>query len=99
MAETCLQAELAESEGKIKLRREQVSIGTPTVHKDLSLISLLPKRSGSETAVPLEEFFSSIEGSTRVGNREGIDKVQVGALKLTYAVKQFCIGCLELHLA
>ena len=63
MAEARLQAELAETQAEIQRLRERFSIGTPTVRKDLSLISLVLKWSGSETAVPLEEFFSSIEGS------------------------------------
>ena len=99
MAEARLQAELAETKAEIQRLRDRFAIGTPTVHKDLSLISLVPKWSGSETAVPLEEFFSSIEGSARVGNWEDTDKCQVAILKLTDAAKQFYNGCSELHLA
>jgi hypothetical protein len=99
MAEARLQAELAETKAEIQRLRERFSIGTPTVHKDLSLISLVPKWSGSETAVPLEEFFSSIEGSALVGNWEDSDKCQVAILKLTDAAKEFYNGCTELHLA
>ena len=99
MDEARLQAELAETKADIQRRIERFSIGKPTVHKDLSLISLVPKWSGSESAVPLEEFFSSIEGSARVGNWEDTDKCQVAILKLTDAAKQFHNGCSELHLA
>ena len=63
MAEARLQAELAETKAEIQRLRERFSIGMPTVRKDMSLISLVPKSPGSETAVPLEEFFSSTEGS------------------------------------
>ena len=66
MTEIHLQAELAETKAEIQRLRERVCTGTPTVHKDLSLISSVPKWSGSETA----EFFSSIEDSARVGNWE-----------------------------
>ena len=62
-----LQQELAESKAEIQRLTERMSLGTPTVHKDMSLISLIPKWSGSETAVPLEEFFSSLEGAARIG--------------------------------
>jgi hypothetical protein len=68
MAKTCWQAELAETKPQLQRLREQVSVGTPTVHKDLSLIYLVPRWSGSEKAIPLEVFFSSIEGSAQDGN-------------------------------
>ena len=99
MPEARLQAELAEAKAEIQRLRERVSKGMPSVHKDFSLISLVPKWSGPETAVPLEEFFSSIEVSVRVGNWEDVDKCQVAILKLTDAAKQFYNGCSELHLA
>jgi hypothetical protein len=60
MAEARLQAELAETKVEMQWLRERVSIGTPTVHKDLSLICLVPKWSVSETGVPLEDFFSLV---------------------------------------
>jgi hypothetical protein len=43
MAEARLQAELAESQAEIQRLKERMFLGTPTVHKDLSLISLVPK--------------------------------------------------------
>jgi len=70
MAEARINAELVENKAELQRLRDRVSIEIPTVHKDLSLISLVPKWSGSETAVCLEEFFSRIEGSARVGNWE-----------------------------
>ena len=57
MTDARLQAELAESKNEIQRLRERLSMDTPTVHKDLSLISLVQKWSGLESAVPLEEFF------------------------------------------
>jgi len=47
MAHAQLQQELEESKAEIQRLRERMSLGTPTVHKDLSLISLIPKWSGS----------------------------------------------------
>ena len=47
MAYEQLQQELEESKLEIQSLRERMSLGTPTVHKDLSLISLIPKWSGS----------------------------------------------------
>ena len=70
---------------------------TPTVHKDLSLISLIPKWSGSETGIPLEEFLSSIERSSRMGLWRDTDKLEIAILRLSDVAKQFYNGCLELH--
>ena len=74
-----------------------MSMGTPTVHKDLSLISLVPKWPGLESAVPLEEFFASIEGSAQIGRWEQADKLLIHVLKLTDYAKMFYNVCLELH--
>jgi len=63
MQDAGLQAQILVSKAEITRLRERLTIGTPTVHKDLSLISLVPKWSGSESAVPLEEFFENIECS------------------------------------
>ena len=92
-----LQAELAEAKAELQRLRERVSVGTPTVHKDLSLISLIPKWSGAETGIPLEEFLSLIESSARIGLWEDGDKLQIAALRLTDVARQFYNGCLELH--
>jgi len=37
------------------------------VHKDLSLISLVPKWSGGEKAIPLDEFLASIHMAALLG--------------------------------
>ena len=44
--------EIAQSRAEINRLREQLSSGVHTVHKDLSLISLVPKWSGGENARP-----------------------------------------------
>ena len=62
-----LRIELEESKAEIARLRNRLSIGMPPIHKDLSLISLIPKRSGAETATSLEEFLSSIEGAAKMG--------------------------------
>lgn len=89
MAKERLEAELADTKPEIQRLRERVFIGTPTVLKDLPVTSKGPMCSCSETAVPLEEFFTNIEGSARVGNSEDVNKIQVAALQLTDAAKQF----------
>ena len=55
--------------------KDRVPIGTTTVHKDLSLITLVPKWTGTDAAVTLEEFISSVESSARLGRWEESDKV------------------------
>ena len=83
MTDVRLQAELAESKAEIQRLRERVSMGTPTDHKDLSHISLVPNWSGLESAVPLEEFFVRIEVSAQIGRWEQADKLRIVFLKLT----------------
>ena len=97
MTDIRLQAELAESKAEIQRLREGMSMGKPTVHKDLSLISLVPKWSGLESAVPLEEFFTIIEGSAQKGRWEQADKLRIAVLKLTDSAKMFYNGCPELQ--
>jgi hypothetical protein len=43
MVEEQLRAELVETKAELQRLKERISVGTPTTHKDLSLISLIPK--------------------------------------------------------
>jgi len=95
MQDASLQAQLLES--KAEMLRQRLSIGAPTVHKDLSLISLVPKWPGSESAVSLEEFFESIESAAKIGRWHSADCMQIAALKLTDSARTFYNTCLELH--
>jgi hypothetical protein len=97
MAEARLQTELADTKAELKRLRESLHRGAPTVHKDLSLVSLVPKWSGTDTSISLDEFINSIKASARVGNWDDTDKIQVAVLKLTDSARQFYNGCLELH--
>ena len=72
IAETRLIAELQEVRAEIRTLGDHMSMGTTTFRKDLSLISLVLKCSGSESAFPLEEFIANIEGSAKI---EGIPAV------------------------
>ena len=67
------------------------------VRKDLSLISLVPKWSGSESAVSLEEFFENIESALKICRWHSSDCMQIVALKLTDSARTFYNTCLELH--
>ena len=97
MTDVRLQAEHAKSKAEIQRLRERMPMGTPTVHKDLYLICLDPKWSGIESAVPLEEFFASIEGSAQIGRWEQADKLWIAVLKLTDSAKMFYNRCPEFH--
>jgi hypothetical protein len=57
MAEARPHVELTESKPEIQRLKERFSLGKPTVHKELSLISLVPEWSDLKTEVPLEFFF------------------------------------------
>jgi len=61
------------------------------------LISLVPKWSGSETGIPLEEFLSIIEISGHMGSWQDADKLETAIFRLSDVAKQFYNGCLQLH--
>ena len=65
--------------------------------KDLSIASLVPKWSGGETALPINEFFDTIEGSAAIGNWTEANQKQVCALKLTDAARAFYSATPELR--
>jgi len=67
---------------------EEVSFVRTKVN-DLSLVSSVPKWSGSDTALPIQEFFEIIEGSARIGNWSEADQIQVCVLKLTESARSF----------
>jgi hypothetical protein len=58
MQEPSLQAQLAESKAEVARLRDGHSVGVPTVYKDLSLVYLVPRWTGAESASPLEEFLN-----------------------------------------
>jgi len=97
MVDAKFQAELSETRNEVQRLKERMSLGAPTVHKDLSLISLVPKWSGQDSTVTLEEFFESIEASARIGRWEQIDQIQIAALRLTGSARVFYQSCAELH--
>jgi hypothetical protein len=74
-----------------------MSIGEPTVNKDLSLISLVPKWSGLDSGVTLEEFFNSIEASAKIGRWQENDQREIAVMRLADSVKLFYQGYTKLH--
>jgi len=97
MQEASLQAQLLGTKAEITRLRERLSIGTPTVHKDLSLISLVLKWSVSESAVSLEEFFESIQSAAKIGRWHSADCMQIVSLKIIDSARTFYNMCLEFH--
>jgi hypothetical protein len=61
IAEARLMTELAESKSEVWRLRERMLIGTPTVHKDLS-ISVIPKCSGLRQPSPYKNLFLVLNG-------------------------------------
>jgi len=99
MDEARLRAELEDSKAEIKRLNARLSTGVPTIHKDLSLISMVPKCFDAESEVPLEELFSCIECSASIGRWVPADQIKIATLRLTGATKLFYNGCPELHAA
>jgi len=50
-----------------------------------------------DSAVPIEEFFATIEGASNIGKWEEPDQIRIAVLKLTDAATLFYNGCPELH--
>jgi len=98
MSHEQLKAELLEARKEIKHLKERASTSTtPVVHKDLSLISVIPTWSGSDDTISLEEFVESIESSGRIGQWTENDQCEVAVLKLTGSAKLGYQCCDELH--
>ena len=57
----------------------------------------MPKWSGLESGIPLEECLTTVETSARIGFWDETDKLHIAALRLTNTARQFYNGCLELH--
>jgi len=82
MAYALLQKEVEESKLQVQILRGRMSLGTPTVHRDLSVIALIPKRSGSEPTKHVEKFSLTREASVRIGRREPENTGEIITLKL-----------------
>ena len=96
MAES-LQKLVEDSQAEINNLQAQVNSSRPTAPKDLSLISLLSKWSGTENSVSVKEFFESEESVATIGNWGESDKKHITVLKLTEAAKAFYSCNPELH--
>ena len=63
----------------------------------MSLTALIPKWMGTDSAVTLEEFLSSVEAAVQIRHWQDSDKQEIAALKLAGSTKMFYQGCTELH--
>ena len=86
---------MLEAKKEIERLTEPASTSTtPTVHKDLSLISVIPKWSGSDDTATLEEFLESTEASARIGRWTENDQREVAVLNfLATQLHQAHSGC------
>jgi len=91
MAEVRLRVELEKFKAQIARLKQRMFPEVPTVRKDFSLIFFVPKWSGAETSVPLEEFLSSIYRASRIGHWDEADRLQVAILRLADPAKAFYI--------
>jgi hypothetical protein len=66
MAETVAQ-QMARLQSEVQNLQAQLQV-RPPVTKELSLVALAPKWAGTDKAVPLNEFFETIESTARIGN-------------------------------
>jgi hypothetical protein len=65
--------------------------------KDLCTVTLIHRWSGADKSQPINDFFDSIEASTRVGNWSDADEKEMCILKLTDAAKAFHNATSELQ--
>jgi len=92
MADERLKAEFSDAKSEVQRLRDSLSVGNPTLHKDLSFITLVPKWTSSYSLVTLEEFIPSIEISAHLGRWEEKYQVEIALLKLAGSAKTFIKG-------
>jgi hypothetical protein len=95
MAEAVAQ-QMARLQLEVQNLQAQLQTRTP-VTKDLSLVALVPKWSGTDKAIPLHEFFETIESTGKIGNWTQEDMVRIATPKLTGVARVFYNRTLELH--
>ena len=74
---------------EMNILRSHVNSSRPTTPKDLSLIYLIPKWSGTENSVSVKEFFESVDSVATIGNWTCFDKMKITVLKLTEVAMEF----------
>jgi hypothetical protein len=76
-----LQAQIQNLQAQLQTR--------PPGTKDLSLVGMVPKWSGTDKAVPLHDFFEIPEITARVGNWTQEDEISIAAMRLTDVARIF----------
>jgi hypothetical protein len=76
---------------------ECIQTVTQGAHKDLSLISLIPKWTGFERTVSLEEFLAGIDEAAKIRHWSSADQLQIAVLEIQDPEKSCYNTCLELH--
>lgn len=89
MEEVLLKEQIEQMQTELRNLRVQVSAPVPQQTKDLSLLGLIPKRSGSDKAVSVKDFFDTVESTAGIGNWSDSDKIRITVLKLTDVAKAF----------
>jgi hypothetical protein len=77
--------------------KESLSTAVPTGHKELSLISLVPRWSGAELAIHLEEFLENIKSAAKLGRWHSSDFLRIAALKPADPARSFYNTCIEIN--
>jgi hypothetical protein len=77
VSEARLKQELAESKAELHCLKEHMSSGMHTLHKNVSLISLVPKCLGAENATPIVEFLASINRAVLIGRWQDSDCLNI----------------------
>ena len=67
------------------------------MHKELSLISIVPEWPSVENATPLEEFLASIDRAATLGKWQDADCFNIALLRLADPTRAFYNACPELH--
>jgi hypothetical protein len=78
-----------------RVNREEIPF-RHSASQDMSLVTIIPKRSGTITPIPLSEFFEGIEGSALLENWSEVDLVKVCSLKLRNSGRSFYSATPEL---
>jgi hypothetical protein len=61
------------------------------------VVSLVPKWTGTDKGIPLNEFLEAVERTAWIGNWSDKDKVQVAILRLHENARVFYDSMIELH--
>jgi hypothetical protein len=95
MAEPLAQ-QLERLQMEVRDLRAQLQAGASR-NRDTSLVALIPKWTGTDKGVPLEEFLEAVEIVDRLGNWTEADMVQITILRLMDSARVFYEGNLDLH--